>query len=74
MRVTCMMRGLRGDRSLTEVEDETGINRGTLSQIERGILLPLDRHVVILERVYGPRAGWYPPEVLVELQRGDGEP
>ena len=74
MRLICFLRDLRGDRSLRELETETGISRGELSLYERGIKLPIDKHVAILEDAYGPRSRWYPPEVLVELQRGDGEP
>jgi len=77
VRVVAYLREIRAqaDLTLTEVEETTGISRGTLSQLETGQRFPADKHVGELERVYGPRADWYPKEVLVLIQNdrgGDG--
>lgn len=72
MRVRCVLREIRGRRSVRELETLSGINRGTLSQIERGRLLPLDEHIPALERAYGkPAHTWYPDHVLLQLQHDD---
>jgi transcriptional regulator with XRE-family HTH domain len=69
----CHLREIRGKRPLSELEAETGINRGTLSHLERGRQLPLDKHVPDLERAYGaPRTEWYDPELLLIIE-GDPE-
>ncbi|HVM69554.1 MAG TPA: helix-turn-helix transcriptional regulator [Gaiellaceae bacterium] len=78
MHVRCRLRQLRnlmpGDVSLRDMEERTGISRGTLSQLERGILLPLDRQIDALEHGYGaPIVAWYDPHALLALQTGDGE-
>lgn len=57
-------RALRGERRLKAVQAETGINAGTLSQIEHGQRLPLPHQVEALERVYGNRLGWYVVELV----------
>lgn len=60
MRLRCRLRDHRGDRSLRELERETGINRAYLSLIKRGKLLPPDRLVGQLEQAYGlPLDEWY---------------
>ena len=64
--IVCRLHELRGDRSLTTVQQATGINRGTLSQLERGERLPRPAQVAGLERAYGPRERWYAVEVLAE--------
>ena len=48
------------------MENVTGINAGTLSQIETGQRLPRPDHVEALERGYGPRRDWYSVEMLTE--------
>lgn len=64
MRIDCRLRELRQGRGLSirDVEAETGIPRGYLSQIENGRLLARDEWVARLEHVYGARAStWYLP-------------
>lgn len=75
MRIPTLLRQIRVDASmsLTDVEDLTGISRGTLSQIETGRALPADRHVPQLELAYGPPAAWYEPAILYLLQRDNGD-
>jgi transcriptional regulator with XRE-family HTH domain len=53
MRLRCHLREARGKRSIREIAAESGIDRGSLSQIERGQRLPLDDQVRAIERVYG---------------------
>lgn len=66
--MNCQLRILRGDRSLRQVETETGIARGNLSRIERGREFPPDKHIAALEEAYGaPWRDWYPEHVCVEL-------
>jgi transcriptional regulator with XRE-family HTH domain len=71
MRVPSFMQQIRhgADLSLAEVRDLTGIDRGTLSRIERGRQLPADSEIAALELAYGPAAQWYPPELLLLIQR-----
>jgi len=57
-------RELRGNARLLQIADDTGINAGTLSQIEHGQRLPLPKHVDALERAYGDRLGWYQVELV----------
>lgn len=74
MHLTCRLRQLREARglSITQAERETGISKGTLSAIERGKALPLDKHVSEIERVYGARlVEVYSPAGLLALQEGD---
>lgn len=74
MRVPCLLRELRGDRSLREVEEHSGVSRGTLSKIERGQEFPLDKHVPALEQAYGaPASEWWPPAVLLLIERDHGD-
>lgn len=75
MRVRCHLRDLRGKRPLSELEAETGINRGSLSQIESGRMLPHDKWLPALEAAYGaPKTAWYEPEVLLVIEYPEGEP
>lgn len=57
MRLVCHLRRLRGDRKLIDVSRETGIHIGELSRIERGIMLPPDDKLPVLEQVYGVSRG-----------------
>ena len=65
------VRRLRG-MTLREVQDVTGINRGTLSKIERGIEFPKPNVILSLSDLYGVLPdSWYhvieyrcPPEAL----------
>jgi transcriptional regulator with XRE-family HTH domain len=48
-----------------------GINRGLLSEIERGIRFPPDELLDRLEAVYGaPPSHWYDRDTLLAIQRG----
>lgn len=72
LKLVCHLRGIRGDRPITEIQEASGINRGTLSQIERGIMLPLDRQVASLEAAYGARVeAWYTPRGLLAIQEDE---
>lgn len=69
MRLVCHLREIRGRRSIREISEAAGLNRGMLSSIERGRALPTDKWLEPLERAYGaPRTQWWPPEVLLVLE------
>jgi transcriptional regulator with XRE-family HTH domain len=74
LRLACRLRVLRGDRSIRQIEATSGINRGVLSRIEHGRLLPEDELVPVLEAVYGaPACEWYThPAALLAIQADDG--
>lgn len=75
MRVTCYLRGFRGDTSLRQFADTAGVSRGTISQIENGRRFPSDKERPLLVAAYGqPVENWYPPHVVVELSDDQGEP
>lgn len=70
--ITCYFREARGERSLTDVERASGINRGTLSLIEHGRLLPTDKQVEPLELAYGwPITRLYSPLALLAAQEDE---
>lgn len=70
MHVPCYLREIRGKRTMLEIEAASGVNRGTLSLLERGRLFPLEKHVARLERAYGkPWHEWYPPFVVAVIAR-----
>lgn len=74
MRVPCFLRDLRVGLAMTlrEMETETGIHRGQLSRYEQGRELVLDKHQVQIEEAYGePAEGWYPPAVLLLIERDE---
>jgi transcriptional regulator with XRE-family HTH domain len=74
VQIACELRRLRGARTIRQLEQETGISRGQLSLYERGRAFPADKHVPLLERVYGaPLANWYPPRVVIELAPDSAE-
>lgn len=71
MRIACRLRELREalELSLRDVEEASGVNRGSLSAIETGHALPLDEWIPKLEDVYGaPVTDWYSPAVLLVLE------
>lgn len=70
MRVPCHMAAIRAatDMSLADVKELIGIERGTLSRIERGCQLPADDQVAKLELAYGPMETWWPADVRTLLQ------
>jgi transcriptional regulator with XRE-family HTH domain len=75
VKLRCALRPLREAQglSLREMSERTGINHGTLSQLEKGRLLPSDPQLPTLEGAYGePVEAWYSARVLVELQ-DDGD-
>lgn len=55
MRLVCRLRAAResSGESLRSVADRSGVFRGHLSEIERGIRLPTDAEAETLARVYG---------------------
>lgn len=70
MRVRCHLKGFRGEKSIRDVEAESGVSRATLSRLENGQLFPLDSQIEQLEQAYGkPLEQWYEPRVLTELQK-----
>ena len=69
MRLNCRLREIRGKDSLRDYSTATGINRGQLSLIELGRLLPKDEWLPALERVYGqPRTAFYDASGLLAIQ------
>jgi transcriptional regulator with XRE-family HTH domain len=77
MRVACNLRELRKRRGLglRETAERAGVNRGVLSSIERGRMLPSDDQVPGLEKAYGAAAAtWYSPEVLLVLDYPESGP
>jgi hypothetical protein len=64
-RVRTYLRVIRGDQRLSEAARLSGLSAGVLSRLERGMLLPEDRWLPRLERVYGSPVdiAWYPPTV-----------
>lgn len=73
VRLDCRLREARGERKLVDLAAECGLNKGTLSAVERGTRLPLDSQVAVLERAYGiPVSLWYPGLSAVHLEDDDG--
>ena len=71
MRVPCNLRRIRERRDLTirDVAERSGINRGSLSALERGRTVPPDSWIPKLERAYGVQKElFYPREVLLVLR------
>lgn len=72
MHVRCLLREIRGDRPLSKIAEQSGLNRGALSDLERGLRLAPERWVEALEEAYGaPRQEWYPPHVLYAITPED---
>lgn len=74
MRLVCHLRAAREARGLhlRQMEELTGVSRGTLSQIERGERLPKDRIVPVLEEAYGlPCIEWYFADCSFAIVRDD---
>jgi transcriptional regulator with XRE-family HTH domain len=70
MHVPCNLRTLRGKRPITEIEQASGVHRGTLSMLERGRLFPTEKQIDGLERAYGVAVHeFWPPYVLAVLDR-----
>lgn len=67
MRVRTFLRRYRGDRSITDVVELTGIARGEISMLERGQQIPRDEWIPTLEAVYGDRHDWYPAGIHQNL-------
>lgn len=75
MRVTCRLRQIRGDASLTEYANRCVLSKGTLSRIERGIQFPTDQEWQEIREVYGvlvPADVW-PEHVAIELHADTAE-
>lgn len=74
MRVRCYLRDIRGRRSIRRISEASGVNRGTLSAIERGHVLPKDEWIEGMEAAYGaPFEEWYPPLVCRVLELDEEE-
>lgn len=72
MRLRCKLRVLRGEKTLKAISEQTGINRGTLSLIELGRLLPTDEQVEPLEQAYGiPFDAWYTRRTLAVIEEDE---
>ncbi|MDQ5821309.1 MAG: helix-turn-helix transcriptional regulator [Actinomycetota bacterium] len=72
MHLRCRLRALRADRPVKEIAAASKINRAVISQLERGVLVPLEKWIPGLERAYGrPVEDWYPRDVLLAVSRGD---
>lgn len=73
MRLLCHLRTARGDRTLAEMADASGVQAAYLSQIETGRLLPRDEWIEGMVAAYGLEyARWYgKTQTLVAL--GDEE-
>lgn len=64
---------MRGERTLREIAEQSGVGQAALSQIERGLMLPKDDDVEQLEEAYGlPISEWYDRRTLLAIQPGDG--
>jgi transcriptional regulator with XRE-family HTH domain len=59
VRIRSHLRELRGTRPISVAAEETGLNKGVLSMIERGRQLPTDAEALALAPFYGPAASWY---------------
>lgn len=77
MRLPCLLRHARGQRTLSEIARAAkvpGLTVAELSRIERGIELPRDAWKTALEQVYGiPAHEFYPREVLLVIERDEAE-
>lgn len=67
MRLRCYLRELRGDRSIGDVVELTGLARGEVSMFERGHSVPRGPQVLAMRPVYGDPDGWYPAMVKAVL-------
>lgn len=70
MRLACHLRTIRGKRSLRDIAEASGVDRGTLSRIERGQQLPTgEEQLEKIEAAYGsPVEDWYSRRALLALQ------
>jgi transcriptional regulator with XRE-family HTH domain len=60
VKLRCTLRAVRGERTLVQLAERSGVSVPILSQIERGRMLPLDKDIGPLEEAYGlPLAEWY---------------
>lgn len=76
MRIVCHLRAAREAKGLhlRQMEELTGVSRGTLSQIERGERLPKDKIVPALEDAYGlPCIEWYFAGCSFAIVSDDGQ-
>ena len=75
MKVRCYLREIRGRRGLRAVAKAAGVDRGTLSMIERGRMLPKDPWIEGMEAAYGaPFEEWYPPLTVRSLELDEEQP
>jgi transcriptional regulator with XRE-family HTH domain len=74
VRLRCYLRDIRGRRSLRRIADAAGVDRGTLSTIERGRAVPKDEWIDAMEAAYGaPFAEWYPALTVRVLELDEEE-
>lgn len=72
MHLNTFLPKIRGDRSVQEIADASGVHQATVRQIEQGKLIPREKHVEPLERAYGkPWTAWYSRLSLAAIQEGD---
>lgn len=72
MRLVCHLRVIRGGRPLRVLAVASGVDKGSLSRIERGVALPTDAQVPGLQRAYGVAAHhWYEPAALLAIQQDE---
>lgn len=59
------LRAMRGDRTLSEVSDATGIGISALNNYELGLRMPKDEAKIALANYYGLSIGelFYPDEI-----------
>lgn len=72
MHLTNDLRRIRGERTVREISEASGVNGASIRQIEQGRLVPKDAHIPQLEAAYGePITAWYNALSLIALQHGD---
>jgi transcriptional regulator with XRE-family HTH domain len=73
MHLLTNLRAIRGERSVNEIAEASGINAASIRQIEQGRLIPRDAHIAPLELAYGASIEfWYSARGLTAIQEGDG--
>lgn len=73
MHLLTNLREIRGNRSVKEIAEASGVNAASIRQIEQGRLLPRDAHLEGLERAYGRSwPEWYTRAGVGAIQEGDG--
>lgn len=78
MRLRCRLREIRESLprnpdgrkvALSDMAERSGVGAASLSQIERGVMLPSDRQLAAIEEAYGAEiTEWYSARVLVAIE------